>query len=126
MKHLFYIILSIGLLSSCTESPEFVKFSQEDWKVDNLGCDGLRKNEVLHLKEIKDAIQGIGERNVIDILGRPNRHVLGKRMKKNYFYFVESKCENLTSTPLSWLKVKFNSVSQVEEVVYKTASDDDF
>ena len=126
MKHLFIIILGITLICSCSEPVTFENFSQENWKKDNLGCEGLREKEVKHFKEIKAAIQGVGETDILGILGRPNRHVLGTRMKKNYFYFVEATCKDLKTTPQSWLEVKFNSVSQVEEVVYKTVDGNNY
>jgi len=127
MKHLFIIILgTITLFCSCNEPVNFKNFSQENWKKDNLGCEGLRETEMEHFKEVKEVIQGVGETDILAILGRPNRHVLGKRMKKNYFYFVEVTCKDLTTTPKSWLEVKFNSVSQVDEVVYKTADHNNY
>lgn len=119
MKYLFNIILIGLLLSSCSSDPEFKKFSVENWKKDNLGCDGLRQKEVLNMVELKEVLYGAGETTITSTLGRPNRHELGKRMKKNYFYYVESTCEDLKTEPISWLEVRFNSVSQVAEIVYK-------
>ena len=127
MKHVFIIILGVfTLFCSCSDPVSFKNFSQENWKKDKLGCEGFREIEIKHLKEVKDVIQGVGETDILAILGRPNRHVLGTRMKKNYFYFVEATCKDLKTTPLSWLEVKFNSVSQVEEIVYKTADGNNY
>jgi hypothetical protein len=107
-------------LSSCN-TPEFENFSTENWKNDPQGCKGLRAKEIVHLEELKKAFYVAGETTVTNTLGRPNRHDLGKRMAKNYYYYVESECDQTSSSPLSWLEIKFNSVSQVEEIVFKMA-----
>lgn len=117
-------LLLIFLVSSCSSQPEIKGFDQKKWQNDKLGCSGQRDAEVTLLLKNKKQLQGISERTVIKILGKPDKVAFFKRNIRNLVYFTEpgNQCEgNNNKTAGKRVIVELNALGNVtwinEEII---------
>ena len=71
-----------------------------------------------HLQVEKEKLLALDEKEVIKVLGRPDRNELFKRNQKFYYYFLQPAPEcNLGNDNPQKLVVRFNAMGLAKEVV---------
>jgi len=106
------------LLVACERPlPTFDSVNLDVWKTDSQGCTGKRSELESNIREEKDKLLGLNEKQVIRLLGRPDQNELYKRNQKFYTYFVSAgpTCTTPAENPKK-LIVRFNAMGLANEV----------
>jgi hypothetical protein len=109
------------LLWGCTATPDIPGFDEAAFRQDAGGCEGIRNGMQEQIFAIEDEIRGLSQRQVMNVLGRPDKHELASRGQKSFVYYIEPSpaCEqNSTSVPLTML-VRFSALDAVTEVSFE-------
>lgn len=114
MKKLYLLSFILILLQACSTKIDLGKFNNENWKNDPNGCKGLRIKEVASLQEIRDNLIGLGEPELQQILGKPDRKALHERMNHVTTYYIDKgpKCDDPTVQGNA-LILEYNGLNQL-------------
>ncbi len=117
MKKIVLLVLSLFFVACGKPLPDLAPIDLAQWKEDKAGCNKLRYSFVEELKIQKDELKGLSEKDIIGLLGRPDRNELYKRNQKFYYYDVEpgKKCGTLNKTTQQ-LVLRFNAMGMAKEV----------
>lgn len=118
-KSLSFILISFVFLVSCGKDlPTLNGIDAESWKSDKNGCEGKRFQMTNALRIEKDKLLALNEKELISVLGRPDRNELFKRNQKFFYYFLQPapECKIGNEKPLK-LVVRFNAMGLAKEVV---------
>lgn len=118
-KSLSLVFLSILILSSCGKDlPILQGVDAETWKSDKNGCEGKRFGLTNAIRNEKEKLLALDEKEIIKVLGRPDRNELFKRNQKFYYYFLQPapECKLGNEKPLK-LVVRFNAMGLAKEIV---------
>ncbi len=117
----FTLLLCIWSLAACKETPPLENFDQQTWKQDQLGCQSLRKSLLENLKANESRLIGLGQNQIISLLGKPDLQQLYQRNQRFYVYFYQKgkQCEdktkvNIQDAPL--VKIRFSALDRVTEL----------
>ncbi|HEY0743019.1 MAG TPA: hypothetical protein VGD40_16230 [Chryseosolibacter sp.] len=118
-RSLSIVLLLSTLFHSCSNDlPTLNGIDIQQWKEDKNGCEGKRFPMASHLKIEKDKLLTLNEKEIIKVLGRPDRNELFKRNQKFYYYFLQPAPEcNLGNDNAQKLVVRFNAMGLAKEVV---------
>lgn len=113
----FSFILFIFLVACGKPLPTFEAVNLEAWKTDSHGCEGKRSSMEQAMRNEKDKLLALNEKQVIRLLGRPDQNELYKRNQKFYTYFITAapKCSTPAEVSLK-LIVRFNAMGLANEV----------
>ena len=116
MKRLPWMILLV-LFSCGKELPTLESIDLNTWKEDKNGCGQVRTASVASLEEQKEKLLGLSEKQIIELLGRPDRNELYKRNQKFYYFSLDpaSGCPSPHASPRE-LILRFNAMGFVKEV----------
>jgi hypothetical protein len=123
MKYYRYISLGLIALSlfACQETPALKGFDQKAWKEDKLGCKNVREKFIPLLLENKDKLIGLGQNQILSLLGRPDFSELYQRGQRYYIYYYAEDKPCRKETPEihrdKVLKVRFSALDAVTEIV---------
>src|SRR5687768_7890030 len=97
----FNILVLLLLLAACGKSlPEIEDFDRDVWKNDQNGCGSKRLllSEAVLLS--KEKLLGLGEMDIVSVLGNPDQQELYSRNQKFYRYYLEpnDKCGGTSDT----------------------------
>lgn len=112
------LLFSLFLLVSCSlPLPEITGVDFDKWKNDDKGCRSDRKQFIEAIREQKDKLKGLSERDLIKVLGSPDRNDLSEHHGKHYYYFVDPGpgCNGTDTVGLA-LIVRFNATGVSKEV----------
>lgn len=112
------LLFSVLFLVSCSKPlPEITGVDFNVWKNDHKGCKSERGQFIDALKDQRDKLKGLSERDLISVLGSPDRNDLSEHHGKHYYYFVAPGpgCTGADSIGLS-LIVRFNATGVSKEV----------
>ena len=114
-----FFSISAIVLFACTSKFSLDGFNSSEWVVDKDGCNNKRVGLVEDIMDNKDELLGHGQNDIVDILGKPNRHELYSRNKKAFVYFVAGgpECSQADSTQ-SKLVIRFDGIGRTKEVIY--------
>lgn len=117
LRNIFSLIILIMLLA-CTSTPILQDFDSEAWKKDVEGCNNLRINLVDELINNRSELVGLGQNDIIKVLGKPNRHELYSRHKKAFIYTVKGSvnCPK-DSGKASRLVIRFDALERTKDVI---------
>jgi hypothetical protein len=119
MTHLSRLsLLVILLLIACGKSgPAIEGFDRAVWKNDQNGCGAHRATLSEVVLKNKDQLLGLGEMDIISVLGNPDQWELYSRNQKFYRYYLEpnEKCGSPSLHPKR-LVVRFNAVGLAKEI----------
>ncbi|MEN8249654.1 MAG: hypothetical protein ABFS32_12035 [Bacteroidota bacterium] len=112
---IFFILIVMG---ACSSTPEIEGFDNNHWQNDSHGCDGVRLKQAEILINHRDELIGENQREITNLLGKPNRHELYSRSKKAFIYFLSNGpgCEQELENP-DKLVIRFDALGRVKEVV---------
>ena len=111
------LIFSLFFLACGKPIPNLAPIDLAQWKEDKSGCNGVRYSLLEEMKNQKDELKGLSEKDIIGLLGRPDRNELYKRNQKFYYYDIEpgKKCA-AASKATQQLIVRFNAMGMAKEV----------
>lgn len=114
MKKIYLLSFILILLQACSTKIDLEKFNGENWKNDPNGCKGLRIKEVANLQEIRDKLIGLGEPELQQILGKPDKKTLHERMNHVTTYYIDKgpKCDDPTVQGNA-LILEYNGLNQL-------------
>ena len=115
--------LSLLLLisSGCQSVPDIPDFDEAAFRQDARGCEGTRNSMKEKIFNIKDEFRGLSQRQVMQLLGKPERHELASRGQKSFVYYIEPSPEcmqNNNKDPLTMF-VRFSALNAVTEVSFE-------
>jgi outer membrane protein assembly factor BamE (lipoprotein component of BamABCDE complex) len=120
------ILLCLFGVFACQKSPKLENFDSKLWKKDKLACKNLRKDLIKSLSLQKEKLKGLGQNQIMQILGKPDLQELHNRNQRFYVYFYEKGkiCDTPNSiadyTKLDKEKivlVRFTAIDKVTEVI---------
>ncbi len=95
------------------------------WQSDQNGCEGKRIGQVAVFEQrIKPQIDKMSEKDIVKILGKPDRQELMTRGQKIYYYALEAGklCQKKQSR-IKVVQVRFDALNRINEV---TITEKDF
>ncbi len=112
------LLFSVVLVAfSCGKPlPDLSPIDLQQWKEDKGGCKNIRVNFLSDLSSQKDELKGLSEKDIIGLLGRPDRNELYKRNQKFYYYDVEPGKLCDSSAINQQLILRFNAMGRAKEV----------
>jgi hypothetical protein len=115
-------ILFVIFLSGCVEEAP-VSFDNDSWIEDTNGCKKNRLGIYKQILESQNEILGLTNKQIIRILGKPERNELYSRNQKFFIYQVSpaSKCNLSNNTETLFLFIRFNAVGLSQEVFVQGA-----
>jgi outer membrane protein assembly factor BamE (lipoprotein component of BamABCDE complex) len=110
-------------MAACSSnSPADIPLDSTTWKQDKKGCTGKRAELLPQFEEARDLMMGMRERDILQVLGRPDKQDLHKRNQKFYIYYVQqgSQCEgNQHLAPGKIIRMRFSALDLVNEISYE-------
>jgi len=115
-KGTFVLIMLIPMLG-CVQK-RTVSFDSDSWKKDMHGCNEERLGLYSIIIEKQGEILGMTNKQVIKVLGRPERNELYRRNQKFFIYNITpgEKCDRSDNDRQLFLFVRFNAVGLSQEV----------
>lgn len=120
MRTIYSLFLCLGLLTGCQEIPTLQNFDAKSWQQDRLGCQGKREQLIESLANQTDKLKGLGQNQIIELLGKPDLQELHKRNQKFYLYFYKKgpQCDGQMSYPKGQaISIRFNALDRANEIV---------
>lgn len=115
MKRSWRLSIFLLLCFACSKPlPQLDDIDLQAWKDDYEGCLNKRIGYSDALQSQKDKLKGLSERDLVQLLGRPNRNDLSEHHEKFYSYFIE--CNEDSSSLM--LEVRFNATGVSKEVTF--------
>lgn len=95
------------------------------WQSDQNGCEGKRIEQVLVFEQrIKPQIDLMSEKEIVKILGKPDRQELMARGQKFYYYALEAgKLCQKEQVRIKVVQIRFDALNRINEV---TITEKDF
>lgn len=118
MKSTRSLAILILLFQACTSNVSALKgVDLTGWKQDRNGCEAKRATVMNEVVKRKDELLGLGENEVLSLLGRPDRTELYAHEQKFYHYFMTPSPEcSGGSAKASQLIVRFSAMGVATEV----------
>ncbi len=123
-KILFFSLICIQF--GCQTKVSLDNFNIDVWKNDKFGCKNLRLVEVKSLIAQKEKIKGLGQNQIIQLLGKPDFQELYARNQRFYIYFYQKNetCDQpnnvIKTAPIQnqkTIKLRFSALDMVTEVL---------
>ncbi len=111
---------------SCQTNVSLDNFDSNIWKNDKFGCKNQRLTQVKSLIDQKQKIQGLGQNQIMQVLGKPDFQELYSRNQRFYIYFYQKNeiCDqpnNVIKTASiqnqKTIKLRFSALDMVTEVL---------
>jgi hypothetical protein len=111
------LILFVFLVACGKSLPTFEAVNIEEWKADSQGCTGKRSAMEQAIRNEKDKLLALNEKQIIKLMGRPDQNELYKRNQKFYTYFITEgpSCETPSENPKK-LIVRFTAMGLANEI----------
>lgn len=120
---LFTTIISLALLlSSCQKKFDLTNFDETTWQSDYNGCQKARLASLNQLEEVKDQLKGLDQKEIVELLGKPEAKELYKRSQKFFIYNISpgADCSTNYNGENITLNIRFNATGLAKEVlIYK-------
>jgi hypothetical protein len=115
-------IFGLSFLLACQETPKLDNFDNARWIKDRLACNDKRKDLIPSLEKQIEKLKGLGQNQILSILGKPDFHELHERNQRFYIYFFEKgeQCNTKMTTvdikAKKTLKLRFSALDRVTEI----------
>lgn len=112
-----WLWLSVVLISCGKPIPDLAPIEVPQWKADKGGCGNIRAKSIDKLVPQLDELKALSEKDIVKLLGRPDRNELYKRNQKFYYYDLEpgKSCSDSITTNQQ-LVLRFNAMGLAKEV----------
>lgn len=119
-KYIPVALLAFMLFGCSKPTIELHDFDKEVWNRDKNGCGGERKPLVEAIINQQEKLLGAEQKQITDLLGKPDMHQLYQRSQYFLVYSVDpgSSCADYSSTHTANLSIRFNALGRVAEVIY--------
>ncbi|HZY80141.1 MAG TPA: hypothetical protein VFE50_11505 [Cyclobacteriaceae bacterium] len=120
MKRSWQLSVLLFICLACSKPlPGLVNFDAKVWKDDPKGCKGLRRAFYESLEAQRESLKGLSERDLMELLGKPDQKDLSEHHKKIYIYIIEPGPEcNPGDSTSTILEVRFNATGVSKEVSF--------
>ncbi len=122
-KRLIFLgLLLLGInLSGCQPAADIPGFDEEAFREDAGGCEGVRNGMKEEVFEIEDDLQGLGQQEVMQLLGKPDKHSLASRGKKTFIYYIgpSAECDDHSSAKPLTMLIQFSALDAVTAVSFE-------
>ena len=118
-------IATICLMLNCGRHIELEGFDRKLWVEDQNGCNGFRISQHQIIQENQDVLLGLTSRQILRLLGKPDRNELFPRNQKFYIYIMEPgpDCVVFHDNKLpETLFIRFSAMGITQEVFLKKGS----
>ena len=106
-------------LVACDRVPQIEGFEPEVWKSDFSGCKGARTKLSPILENKRKELKGVGEHELLEVLGKPNSVQLLERQQRYFIYWIENPAECLDSTQTyKEVRIRLSALNKVTEVLF--------
>ena len=116
MKNLVWIGLSVLFITCGKPLPDLAPIDLAQWKEDKGGCKHQRLTFIEELKIQKDELKGLSEKDIIQVLGRPDHNELYKRNQKFYYYDIDPGKSCHDQVAGQQLVIRFTAMGYAKEV----------
>ena len=114
-----YVFVIWFCLVSCDKIPEIEGFDPSVWKADFSGCKGERAKLSPILESKRKALKGVGEHELLEMLGKPNSVQLLERQQRYFIYWIQNPAECLDSTQsYREVRIRLSALNKVSEVLF--------
>lgn len=112
-----WLLLSVVMISCGKPIPDLSPLDLVQWKEDKNGCKHVREQNISHLIDQLEELKGLSEKDIIKLLGRPDRNELYKRNQKFYYYDIDpgTTCAD-SIVENQQLVLRFNAMGLAKEV----------
>ncbi|MCU0446598.1 MAG: hypothetical protein MUE85_16955 [Microscillaceae bacterium] len=122
MNRLKILVVIVGLASlmACKEAPKLDNFDKTEWVKDRQACLNLRSKYLASLESQKLKLKGLGQNQVMQLLGKPDIQELYNRNQRFYIYFYEkgAQCEGKADIINGKvIKIRISALDAVTEVL---------
>ncbi|MGD1839896.1 MAG: hypothetical protein ACFB0B_03230 [Thermonemataceae bacterium] len=115
LKRISWILL-LALLA-CKELPDLKDFDEESWQADKMGCNAQRLAAIESFRMNKEAMMGLSQKQIMQLLGKPDEQNLYRRNQKFYVYYLRSStCEGVSKTAERAVSIRFSAIDNVTEI----------
>ena len=121
MKKLYLVILIFFSLSACnTKKVSIPNFDFSLWKNDRFGCGEYRSNKKDILQNNKSALLSLTEKEIVRLLGFPEKTELITRSEKFHIYNITGgpSCNEIAASGNTYLRIRFNSLGYSKEILF--------
>ena len=114
---LLFIVLLLATIG-CNQSASVGNFDAESWKSDQNGCKEDRLKLYQSLLNNQDDLLGLNNRQIVKLLGMPERNELYQRNQKFFIYDLSpsSVCQTDYDGARLFLFIRFNAVGLSQEI----------
>ena len=119
MYRLLRILLIGFLLIQCSRPvPSIENIDLKKWKEDRNACSSYRSSVAHEIQSQKEKLLALDEKQIVGLLGKPDRNELYKRNQKFYYYYITPSPDcAVTGSRSSRLAIRFNAMGLAKEVV---------
>lgn len=113
----FFII--VLFLSGCSQDVVIEGFDSDAWKEDALACEGHRAKMQDDILEASEELKGLSPREIMSVLGKPNKEELYKRNQKFFIYYLEpgAQCDGSSAqSKTEVVFIRFSALNIANEV----------
>jgi len=116
-KNFLIFLFILGVLPGCGMNTS-VSFNADLWKSDQYGCQLERLNLYGDLLDHQDELLGLNNRQIIKLLGNPERNELYRRNQKFFIYRISPSpaCRVDYVGDSLFMFIRFNAVGLSQEV----------
>lgn len=106
------------LLPGCSQPVVIEGFDAEGWKGDPMACEGQRAKMQEDILEASEALKGLNPREIMSVLGKPNKEELYQRSQKFFIYYLEPgpQCHNTPQGNTRVVFIRFSALNIANEI----------
>lgn len=118
--NLLLILLAFG----CTQESRLSGLDKNAWQEDAMGCQAARLEIIDDLMARKSEITGLGQEEIMELLGKPDMHELYSRNKKSFTYFLANgpDCATAVNNPPK-LVIRFDGLGRSKDIIHYKRTD---
>ena len=121
----FNLIFSLIIIVSACSNPQNIDgFARDQWVNDPMGCKSERNDLIINLMDHKAEITGLGQEEIVAVLGKPDKHELHARNKKAFTYYLSNgpDCQAEIENPAK-LVIRFDGLGRSKEIIHYEIND---
>lgn len=97
--------------------PSLSGLDMAQWQKDANGCTGYRAQHERALVAETEALRGLSQMQIVELLGKPDQNELYKRNQKFFYYWLSGAPDCSEKKVAKRLSVRFNAMGYAKEVL---------